>query len=282
MFAERASAVGKAVLGVLAFYVVVGMVAWLLLRVTPVPEGAGLTALAVASMPPLIAALAVNWFFVSRGWSRWSTLGWRGRRATLRGFGAGLGIGVAMTLVAVSVAALGGAEVALTGEPWSRYLGVAAGVAATLALAALAEELLFRGYPLARLAVGMGRVPASIALAVPFALAHLWNPEVSVLGLVNIGLAALVLSAAFFTPGGLPAAWGVHLGWNGGLALGVDAPVSGIAFDLPVLDFTPGAALWLTGGAFGPEGGLAATLAMGAALIVLGRQASRRDARGIA
>ena len=99
-------------------------------------------------------------------------------------------------------------------------------------------------------------------LAIVFALAHLFNPNVSTLGLVNIGLASLVLSAAFFTPGGLPAAWGVHWGWNAGLGLLADAPVSGLEFDLPVVDFTPGEPVWLAGGSFGPEGGLVATLVM--------------------
>ncbi|NIN55324.1 MAG: hypothetical protein GTN84_19150, partial [Hydrogenophaga sp.] len=58
--------------------------------------------------------------------------------------------------------------------------------------------------PLARLAASVGKVGASVSLALLFAIAHALTPEVTVLGLVNIGLAALVLSAAFFTPGGLP------------------------------------------------------------------------------
>ncbi|MEE8572380.1 MAG: CPBP family intramembrane glutamic endopeptidase, partial [Gemmatimonadota bacterium] len=138
---------------------------------------------------------------------------------------------------------------------------------------------LFRGYPLARLAVPLGKVGASVALAVVFAGAHLTNPEVSTLGLVNIGLASLVLSAAFFTPGGLPLAWGVHLGWNGGLALGADAPVSGLTFDIPALEFVTERSAWVTGGSFGPEGGIAASVAMAVALIWLS-QGSKRAGKG--
>jgi hypothetical protein len=114
-----------------------------------------------------------------------------------------------------------------------------------------------------------------VVFAVVFAVAHVANPEVSSLGLANIGIASLVLSAAFFTRGGLPMAWGVHAGWNGGLALGADAPVSGLTFDVPVLEFFAGRTTWVTGGAFGPEGGIAASATMAVALIWLSRRAAR-------
>jgi membrane protease YdiL (CAAX protease family) len=108
------------------------------------------------------------------------------------------GMAVAALLLAVWA---GSARIEVTGEPVTRYLGAAMQVGGVLAVAAFAEELLFRGYPLARLARPLGRVGASG-----------WNPNVSNLGLTNIALASLVLSAAFFTPGGLPVAWGVHFG----------------------------------------------------------------------
>lgn len=283
MFSDRASAAGQALLGVIAFYAAVVLVALPLGMLIPLPAGEGLAAMAMGSVPLLVGAVAVNWVFVARGWTRWATLGWRGRAASLHGFVSGVGVGVGMAGAAVVLAVLvGDAQVELTGEPVLGYVEAVLALGGVLAIAALGEELLFRGYPLARLAVGVGRVPASLALALLFALAHLWNPEVSALGLVNIGLAALVLSAAFFTPGGLPAAWGVHLGWNGGLALGADAPVSGLAFDVPLLDFTAGGPEWLTGGAFGPEGGVAATAAMGLALVWLARRVTRAGERAAA
>jgi hypothetical protein len=94
---------------------------------------------------------------------------------------------------------------------------------------------------------------------------------VTLFGLANILLASVLLSVAFFTPGALAAAWGLHTAWNGGLAL-ADAPVSGLRFDLPLIDFAPGAREWLAGGTFGPEGGVAATVAMGGALAWLARR----------
>jgi hypothetical protein len=109
-------------------------------------------------------------------------------------------------------------------------------------------------------------------LSVGFAALHLANPSVVALGIVNVGLASLVLSAAFLTPGGLPLAWGLHVGWNAGMGLAVDAPVSGIRLELPAVEFVAGEPRWFTGGAFGPEGGIAATIVLGVTLIWFARR----------
>ena len=216
----------------------------------------------------------MNGAIVARGWSSPRRLGWPPARPAAAALALGFGIGVVMAVLALALAVVGGgARLVLTGEPFGAYASTAAALGLGLAVAALAEELLFRGFPLARLAEPLGRVGASLVLAVGFATMHLANPDVSALGLVNLVLASLVLSAAFFTPGGMPLAWGVHWGWNGGLALGADAPVSGLTFDMPALEFYTGRTPWVTGGAFGPEGGLVTSVAMVLALIWLGRRA---------
>jgi membrane protease YdiL (CAAX protease family) len=232
------------------------------------PWGFGVTA-----VPVIIAALAVNLVLIRLGWSRPATLGWRGRRVGAMGLLVGTGIGLAMAGAAVAlVVFLGSAGVYLSGEPLGTYATVAFRVAVVLLLAALAEELLFRGYPLARLSLTLGRIKASVFLALVFAAMHLWNPDVSALGLVNVALGSLVMSAAFFARGGILTAWGVHFGWNGGLSLGADAPVSGIDFRIPVLEFAPGDTAWITGGGFGPEGGLVATAVLSVGLVLLARR----------
>jgi hypothetical protein len=124
--------------------------------------------------------------------------------------------------------------------------------------------------PLVILAAAAGRGTAVVAVAVGFALAHLTNPNVTGLGLGNIALAGVLLGLAFYAPGGIWTATGVHLGWNALLAC-LDTPVSGVPFRIPLLDYRPGGPSWLTGGGFGPEGGLAATIALTVA-IVLARQ----------
>ena len=274
-FREQARATVAAVLGVLGFYVAVALLAMPLLVALRRSWIEGPWGFAVASLPIILGAVVVNLFLIRRGWSRPETLGWRAGRTAVVGLLGGAGVGVIMAGGAVVLAVLpGSARLYLSGEPVSAYVTVAFRVGVVLLVAALAEELLFRGYPLARLSRALGRIAASVVLAVVFAGIHLWNPDVSALGLVNIGLASLVLSAAFFTRGGLLAAWGVHWGWNGGLSLGADAPVSGIDFAIPVLEFAPGSSTWFTGGAFGPEGGLAATAVLLVGLVWLVRRAS--------
>jgi hypothetical protein len=139
-----------------------------------------------------------------------------------------------------------------------------------LAPAAFAEEFWFRGTALVLFAAVLGRWPAVVLLAVVFGLMHLTNPGVTGLGVANIALAGVMLGVAFYSPGGLWAACGLHLGWNATLAA-LDAPVSGLPFRIPFLDYHAGGPAWLTGGGFGPEGGLAATLAIALAIAVAGR-----------
>jgi uncharacterized protein len=143
-----------------------------------------------------------------------------------------------------------------------------------LAPSALGEELVFRGVPLVLLAAVIGRGSAVVAVAIAFALAHLSNPNVTALGLGNVALAGVLLGLAFYAPGGIWTAAGVHLGWNALLAC-LDTPVSGVPFRIPMLDYRPGGPVWLTGGGFGPEGGLAATVAMTLGIVVARRWAGK-------
>jgi membrane protease YdiL (CAAX protease family) len=135
------------------------------------------------------------------------------------------------------------------------------------AVAAAAEEALFRGYAFQVLVRGVGSVTATVAASGAFALAHYGNPNVGRVGLLNIFLAGVVLSAAYLRTRSLWFATAVHVGWNWGMATLLDLPVSGLdLFDTPLYDARVEGPDWLTGGAFGPEGGLAATAAFALAL----------------
>jgi len=218
------------------------------------------------SLPPLVAAGLVYGGITWVARLRPAAWGVRPAPESLRGAARGLVWGIGLAVVTVVLCLAGGAKVLVQPAPHESYWAVVAPLAVGLVLAAVLEELLFRGFPLARLADGVGPIVASVMLTVGFVAAHGANPSVSGVGLANIGLASLLLSAAFFARGGLATAVGLHLGWNAGLVLGADAPVSGLRFGLPALEFTPGPRPWWTGGTFGPEGGLAATLVLGAAL----------------
>lgn len=191
-----------------------------------------------------------------------------------RGFSLGLVLGAGAALAALLLAVPAGGGWSPDQGSFGSYVGRVGLTSAALAAPALSEEVAFRGLPLVLLAARFGRWPAIIALAPIFALLHGLNPAVSTLALANIALAGFWLGVAFFAPGGIWTAFGAHLGWNAALAA-ADAPVSGLPFTIPFIDHHAGTPVWLTGGAFGPEGGLTATIAIIAAIAVAARWARR-------
>jgi membrane protease YdiL (CAAX protease family) len=200
---------------------------------------------------------------VRLGGQTWDHWGWHLRHPGIgRPWLRGVALGVVMAALALGLAHLAGrATVRWTGD-WSDYPTVAGPLALLLLGAALLEELLFRGYPLRRLADAVGPWAATAVFSLGFAAAHLDSPAAGAFGLANIALAGAWLSFAFFSPAGMPLAWGLHFGWNAGLALLFDAPVSGHSFDLPAVEYAPGRHAWVDGGAFGPEGGIVATIVL--------------------
>ncbi len=197
----------------------------------------------------------------------WSALGWR--RPAVVPWLRGIALGALMASLAIGLAVvLDGARVHVTAD-WSGWARIALPLMIGLTFAALGEELGFRGFPLRRFSDAFGVLPAMLLLAVLFGLLHAKNPNATVFSTVNVGLAAIWLSVAFFSAGGMALAWGAHFGWNAALAIGFDAPVSGYAFQVPVVEYTPGSHAWVDGGAFGPEGGLVATIALVAGTVYL-------------
>lgn len=132
-----------------------------------------------------------------------------------------------------------------------------------LLIPAAAEEALFRGYPFQKLVEGFGAVLATLGVSVAFAAAHANNPSVNGFALANIFAAGVMLSVAFLRTRSLWFATGVHVGWNWSMAALLDLPVSGLElFDAPLYEPVERGPTWLSGGAFGPEGGLAGLLGL--------------------
>lgn len=203
-------------------------------------------------------------------------LRFRGTGPEGRGFGTGLGLGFGLAALAIILAlATGSGWVRLPGTlgGWGAAVGATGGA---LLPAALAEEIIFRALALVVLASAFGRWPAIIALAILFGAAHLGNDHVTPLAAVNVGLAGVFLGMMFYLPGGIWSSTGAHLGWNlAQVALGV--PVSGLPFAIPYLGFRSIGPEWVTGGAFGPEGGILATVVLAIAVGVLHRRSRKGD-----
>jgi uncharacterized protein len=132
-------------------------------------------------------------------------------------------------------------------------------------LAALAEEALFRGYPLQTLTRANLAWLGILLTSVPFAAVHLKNPNVAAgFTFINTALAGVWLAVAYLRTRTLWFPLGVHWAWNWALGSLFGLPVSGIT-DLAVNPLFRGTDLgpaWLTGGTYGIEGGVACTITL--------------------
>jgi len=178
-----------------------------------------------------------------------------------RGWLLGAAIGAAfMALIVVVQTVVGWLRPAPDPGTVTGWLGVQAGMALMFAVAAAAEELMLRGYIFQVLVEGMGAWPAVIVTSVLFALAHMDNPNIDAIALVNIGLAGVVLAGAYLRTRSLWVAIGLHWAWNWVMAGWFDLPVSGIEFDVPGYDTVELGPDTFTGGVFGPEAGFVLTM----------------------
>jgi len=134
------------------------------------------------------------------------------------------------------------------------------------------EELMFRGYLFQVFAEGTNRIVATITISVLFAFVHAKNPNVSLFGLINVGLAGIWLSIAYIKTNSLWLPVGLHFSWNFFQGFVFSLPVSGTTSDKEQI----GKAIvtgpeWFTGGTFGPEGGMLATILLLAVSVLIYR-----------
>lgn len=198
------------------------------------------------------------------------------RRAGAVGFATGLGSGIILAALAMALALPVAAEWGRTAGSFGDWAGAALATTAVLLPAAFAEELIFRGVAMVALAEAFGRWPAIIAIAVVFGVAHLGNEHVTALAVGNVTLAGVFLGAMFYLPGGIWTATGAHVGWNATLAV-LGASVSGLPFAIPLVHYRSTGPEWVAGGAFGPEGGIVASLVLAAAVVLLARRSVKRS-----
>jgi membrane protease YdiL (CAAX protease family) len=144
--------------------------------------------------------------------------------------------------------------------------------------AAFFEELFIRGYAFAVLRRAAGWKLALIVTSVVFGLLHAWNPNPDAESILAVIVAGFFLGAIFLATRSLYAAGAAHFAWNWVMSGALHIAVSGIPSrdpDYRVVETGPD---WLTGGQWGPEGGLAAVVAMFVAFFYLyGRYLRRME-----
>lgn len=211
-----------------------------------------------------LAALAAGWIAISHIDGRpFGALGFPLHRRVPREILLGLAVGAGLILAAILLLLLSGSASfeTDTGTP-GEYLFFLVWTFLFFGIAAAWEEAIFRGYPFQVLVEWIGPWPAALIASLIFSLLHAQNPNVTLLALTNIFLAGILLSFAYLKTRSLWFATAVHLGWNWGMSSLFDFPVSGLLFDTPLYTGLSTGEEWWTGGAFGPEAGIAGTLVL--------------------
>jgi membrane protease YdiL (CAAX protease family) len=199
---------------------------------------------------------------------RTAALGFPVARGWKRQLGAGCILGLILACLAV-IPTIIWADASLDIHVNSHTLLRAAVVLIVLIFGALAEEMMFRGYPFQRLEEVIGPLGAIAVFSVLFALVHLSNPGANPLGLLNTVLIGLVLAIAYLRTRALWLCWGIHFGWNATLGLLFGLPVSGLRiFNVVVRGSTTGSR-WLTGGSYGVEASAPGVFAVVIGLLVV-------------
>jgi len=227
------------------------------------------------------AATAINLaaYLIAIGFGIFAIVRWRRRgasvpvglgltfnRRTTPDIGAGVAIAsVAMTGILVAELVLGGIRVS-----GGTFVPVAAlGFGLFLIVQGVLDEILMRGMLISGLALALGGRPIAAVLiaSVLFGMTHAFFDGASALSIVSNCLGGVMYGLAFILSGRIWLGFGLHFAWNfiQGPLLGFilsGHPVDGALFDIADLGPT-----WLTGGHYGPEGGV---VGIGFRFVVIG------------
>jgi CAAX protease family protein len=248
---------------------------WAYLELFPVPPDAGWSAalLIVQELIALASGLVAVGLMARIEGRSFALYGYPFRRAFGRRFWEGSLWGIASIGGVIAFIALAGgytvAGLAVHGAEALRY-GVLWALA--LLLVGLAEELIFRSYPLFTLGRGMGFWPAAVGLSVFFGALHYFEkPMETWVDGVSTGLLGLILCFSVRRTGSVWWAIGWHFTYNWGSMFVFGGPNTGNnGQPMPghLLDSTFHGSQWITGGPMGPEASVfifvvAAALALG-------------------
>jgi uncharacterized protein len=265
----------------LLFVLLMGGAAWSVYSVLPASIA---SAQLLSSIFPFVIVIVVTWLltrFVNH-----KPLGavglWLHPRA-FRECGIGLLLGfLMMSGIFLLELGLGSLHLSWRGLTAAEIAGAVGISLLSFGFSAMFEELLFRGYLLQTLMQWMTFLPALLIMSLLFGLAHTQNPHATVLSTANVLLAGVWLSFAYLKTRSLWLPFGLHLSWNFAQTTVYAFPTSGFSFaDRRLFNTESSGPIWLTGGDFGPEGGILATIALVAATWYILKTPLLRQPEGI-
>ncbi len=182
----------------------------------------------------------------------------------------GLAIGWALALVCVlPMTVVGG--IAISFYTRSSAWGWFVADAAFFALAALAEEIAFRGYGFQSFVRAVGPTGATLAFAVIYTIVQALTPGANHASLAVSAAFTILLSAAYLRTRALWVSWGLNFAWKASRALLFGLAVSGVSSHSPVVEGDPMGPFWFTGGGYGLDGSWFTCLILLAAVPVVFR-----------
>ena len=192
--------------------------------------------------------------------------------------GMGVATGWALAVVCVlPMVVFGGISIVLSGDLAS--WGWLAADAAFFALAALVEEVAFRGYAFQRFVRALGPIGASLGFAAYYALVQSLIPGSGRASFAVSAALGLVLATAYLRTRALWLSWGLNFAWKASRALLFGLAVNGDNTHSHVIQGDPMGPIRLTGGAFGLDGSWLAFVVMLVAIPVVFRVTRELDFR---
>jgi hypothetical protein len=218
----------------------------------------------------LLVGYAAMGFWLDHQADAISDQGFPRRKGWPREAGAGLATGWALALICVlPMTVIGGIAISLS--PQAASWGWLAADAAFFALAALVEEVAYRGYGFQRFVHAVGPTGATLGFAAIYAIVQALTPGASHASFAVAIAFTFLLSAAYLRTRALWVSWGLNFAWKASRALVFGLAVNGNSTHSPVVQGDPMGPFWLTGGAFGLEGSWITCVILLAALPVIFR-----------
>ena len=192
------------------------------------------------------------------------------RPGWVREAGLGLAIGWGIVVVCAAAIAVGGGiavRFSFSLQSWGCFLVDTA----FFALAALAQEIAFRGYAFQRFSRAVGSGGAVLGFAVLYAFLQNLEPGANRTSALVAFVVSVVLSVAYLRTRALWVSWGINFGWMGVRALIFGLAIRGVNSHSPLVQGDPMGPFWLTGGGFGLDGSWLAFFVFLAAIPVVYR-----------
>ena len=237
------------------------------------------------TIPATVIQLGVIWLltylfrrFLDR--QSFTSLGFERQRGWLWEISLGVILGFAL-MGGIFLVEWAGGWLTIGDGAWrSQALGPAllmlAGYFTLFILAGASEEIMFRGYILQNLREWPGTILAVVISSILFGLVHVFNPNFNLFAALNIALAGVAFCYAYLITGTLWLPLAFHFSWNFFQGPVFSFPVSGMISGGLLLTQVSQAGSAITGGAFGPEGGLTGLGAQLLGLLILWFWAKRR------